>query len=215
MELTKDHYIELKDGAFDDTSKDDLDNLFKTLAADPHRDNIVLHFHGGLVDVARAMQIAENLTQRYQDINTYQIFFVWETGVSEVIEQEGGVLGFIETQLEQVGKEEIFQQLLMRVLQFAKAKVDSVNAGGSRSIDGGLDLPDEANVWQELHAPKDGREPFSDVHPALPVHEQLQDQEKQQFHKTLTQDPNPALRNEVQKIVNGYRLTNPRVANSS
>jgi hypothetical protein len=207
MELTKDHYIELKDGAFDDTSKDDLDNLFKTLAADPHRDNIVLHFHGGLVDVARAMQIAENLTQRYQDINTYQIFFVWETGVSEVIEQEGGVLGFIETQLEQVGKEEIFQQLLMRVLQFAKAKVDSVNAGGSRSIDGGLDLPDEANVWQELHAPKDGREPFSDVHPALPDDAQLQGEEKQQFHDTLTQDPNPALQDEVQKIVHGYRLT--------
>src|SRR5713101_5669641 len=66
MVLTKDHYLELKDGVFDGTSKDDLDNLFKTLATDPHRDKIVLHFHGGLVDVARAMQTAENLTQRYQ-----------------------------------------------------------------------------------------------------------------------------------------------------
>src|SRR5713226_726841 len=59
MVLTKDHYLELKDGVFDGTSKDDLDNLFKTLATDPHRDKIVLHFHGGLVDVARAMQTAE------------------------------------------------------------------------------------------------------------------------------------------------------------
>ena len=60
MVLTKDHYIQLKDGAFDGTSKDDLDNLFKTLAADAHRDNIVLHFHGGLVDAVRATQTAEN-----------------------------------------------------------------------------------------------------------------------------------------------------------
>ena len=37
MTLTKDHYIQLKDGSFDGTTKDDLDNLFKTLAADAHR----------------------------------------------------------------------------------------------------------------------------------------------------------------------------------
>src|SRR5713226_726843 len=104
-----------------------------------------------------------NLTQRYQGIHTYQIFFIWETGVTEVIQQEGGVLGFIEAQLELVGKEEIFRQLLMRVLQFAKAKVESVNAGGTRSADSGLDLPDGAYVWKEFDAPKDGREPFSDV----------------------------------------------------
>ncbi|TMC91203.1 MAG: hypothetical protein E6J11_20430, partial [Chloroflexi bacterium] len=202
MVLTKDHYIQLKDGAFDGTSKDDLDNLFKTLAADAHRDNIVLHFHGGLVDAVRATQTAENLTQRYQGINTYQVFFIWETGITDVIQQEGGVLGFIETQLGQVGKEEIFQQLLMRVLQFARAKVDSANAGGLRSVDGGLDLPDEAGVWKEMHAPKDGREPFSDVHPALPANEQLQDVEKQQLHDTLAHDPNPTLQDEVQKIAN-------------
>lgn len=138
MALTKDHYIQLKDGAFDGTTRDDLDNLFKTLV-EAHPNKIVLHFHGGLVDAAQAMQSAENLTQRYQDINTYQIFFIWETGVMEVIQQEGGVLGFIQTQIAQVGQEEIFQQLLMRVLQFAKAKVDSANPGASRSVDGGLD----------------------------------------------------------------------------
>ena len=215
MALTKDHYIQLKDGAFDGTSQDDLDNLFKTLAADAHRDSIVLHFHGGLVDAVRATQTAENLTQRYQGINTYQVFFIWETGVTDVIQQEGGVLGFIETQLGQVGKEEIFQQLLMRVLQFARAKVDSANAGGSRSVDGGLDLPDEAGVWQEMHAPKDGREPFSDVHPALPTHEQLQGVEKQQFHDTLAHDPNPTLQDEVQKIANGYRLTKQATGSTS
>jgi len=213
MALTKDHYIELKDGAFDGTSKDDLDNLFKTLAAGSHPDSIVIHFHGGLVDVAPAMQTAENLTQRYQGINTYQIFFIWETGVSEVIEQEGGVLSFIEAQLGQIGQEEVFKQLLMRVLQFAKAKVDAANAGELRSVDGKLDLPDDADVWQELRVPKDGREPFSDVHAAIADHEPLQNEEKQQFHDILARDANPTLQDEVQKIVRGYRLT--KQANSS
>jgi hypothetical protein len=204
--MKKDHYIELKDGIFDGTSQDDLNNLIKSLAADPYRDNIVLHFHGGLVDVAHAMQTAENLTQRYQGIATYQIFFIWETGITEVIQQEGGVLGFVEAQLGQVGQEEIFQQLLMRVLQFARAKIESANAARPGPVNGGLDLPDEAYVWKELHAPQDGREPFAEVNPTLPANEQLHDEEKQQFHDTLTQDPNPALQDEVQKIVNGYRL---------
>jgi len=31
--LTKDHCIQLKDGAFDSTSKDDLDHLFKYLVS--------------------------------------------------------------------------------------------------------------------------------------------------------------------------------------
>src|SRR5579859_5120259 len=184
MELTKDHYIELKDGVFDGTSQDDLNNLIKSLAADPNGDNIVLHFHGGLVDAARALQTAENLTQRYQGIHTYQVFFIWETGISEVIQQEGGVLDFVQAQLGQVGQEEIFQQLLMRVLQFARAKVESANAARLSLVNGGLDLPDEAYVWKELQAPQDGREPFSDVNPALPANEHLHDGEKQQFHDT-------------------------------
>lgn len=90
MTLTKDHYIQLKDGAFDGTTKDDLDHLFKSLAADPRHDHIVLHFHGGLVGATEEMQHAERLAQLYQDINAYQIFFLWETAVSDVIQQEGG-----------------------------------------------------------------------------------------------------------------------------
>ena len=206
MGLTKDHYIQLKDGIFDGTSKDDLDNLFKALAADPNRESIALHFHGGLVNVASAMQTAEDLTQHFLSINAYQIFFIWETGVIDVVQQQGG-LDIIKAQLEQVGKEDIFQQLLMRVIQFAKAKVDSLNAGAVPSVDGRLALPDAADVWRELHAPKDGREPFSDVRPALHDQEQLQDQEKQQFHDTLAQDPDPTLQVAVQNIADGFRLT--------
>src|SRR5437588_4832605 len=108
MVLTTDHYIQLKDGAFDGTTKGDLDNLFKTLAADPRRDSIVLHFHGELVGVTRAMQVAENLTLRYQGINTYQVFFIWETGVMEVMQQEGGYSPLSRRSLDRLGMKESF-----------------------------------------------------------------------------------------------------------
>ncbi|GHO96688.1 hypothetical protein KSF_067360 [Reticulibacter mediterranei] len=212
MLLTKDHYIQLKDGVFDETSKQDLDHLFEALAADPHQDHIVLNFHGGLVSVEHARETAENLMQRFQNVNTYQIFVIWETSVPEVIDQEGGVFSFVEAQLLQIAKEGIFQQLLMQVLQFARAKVASVQAGGVRAVGGGLDLPDEDDVWQEMHTPEDGREPFANVQPALPAHEQLQDEEREQFFQTLT--TNPDLQDEVQKVVNGYRQAGQADASS-
>lgn len=203
MLLTKDHYIQLKDGVLDVTSQQDLDHLFEVLAADPHRDHIVLHFHGGLVSVERAMENAENLMQRFQNVDTYQMFVIWETSVPEVIEQDGGVLGFVEAQLMQIAKEGIFQQLLMQLLQFARAKVASVQAAGVRAADGGLDLADENDIWREMRTPVNGREPFANVRPALPAHEQLRNEEREQFFQTLTTNPN--LQDEVQKVVNGYR----------
>ncbi len=204
MAITKDHYIQLKDGAFDGTTKEDLDNLFKALVADPRRDQVVLHFHGGLTGVESAMQTAESLTQLYQNITTYQIFFIWETAVSEVIQQEGGLLNFIEAQLKRIGKDEIFLQLLMQILQFAKGKIDSVSARGVRPIGGGLALPSEAVVWKQLLSLKDNQEPFADVDPVLPANEKLQDEEKQHFRNALA--ANQALQDELRKVMNEYRL---------
>lgn len=134
MALTKDHYIQLKDGVFSGTTQDDLNSLFKTLEADTCKNKIVLHFHGGLVDAVRAMGTAGNLISRYP--NVYQIFFIWETGINEVIEQEGGISAFVQALSKELGPEpvgdiltfiqvwlqvaqqqESFQQLFMRAFQ--------------------------------------------------------------------------------------------------
>ncbi len=202
MALTKDHYIQLKDGVFDGTSKDDLDHLFQSLAADPSSDHIVLNFHGGLVSAAEAMQTAEWLTQH---LNIYQIFFIWETSAADVIQQEGGLFNFIQAQLVRIGKEKFFLQLLMHVLQFAKGKIASLHSEGVSALSSGQNLPTEAAVWRELLSLKDNVEPFADVHPELPADAKLQDEEKQHFRDALAS--NQILQDEVQKIINGYRLT--------
>src|SRR5437588_5401926 len=114
MLLTKDHYISLKNGSFDTTSqngtsKADLDHLSSAFPADPHHDKLVVHFHGGLVDMQRGMDAAESLMNFYQDLPAYQVFFIWESGLLDVLS----------INLNQIYQEPIFQQLLMRVTQFA------------------------------------------------------------------------------------------------
>jgi hypothetical protein len=127
--LDKNHYLNLKNGIFDSTSKADLDHLFTTFATAPQRDRLVVHFHGGLVSAQGGIDRAEHLMEYYKDLNAYQVFFVWESGLLEVLSNNLG----------EINKERIFQQLLMRTTQFATAKIKQQE--GERG--GRLELPDE------------------------------------------------------------------------
>jgi hypothetical protein len=109
MLLTKAHYLSLKDGVFDATTKADLDNLFITLATPPINNNLVVHFHGGLVDSASAMHTAENLMNFYQGLDAYQVFFIWESGLLDVLAQKLNVIFADPT----------YQQLVLSMTQFA------------------------------------------------------------------------------------------------
>ncbi|HYU73379.1 MAG TPA: hypothetical protein VEL31_11935 [Ktedonobacteraceae bacterium] len=176
--LDKDHYINLKNGIFDTTKKADLDHLFTTFSTAPERDKLAVFFHGGLTDMQSGMTSAERIMERYKDIGTYQVFFIWETGLLEVLS----------TNLSQIYNEPVFQQLLMRVTQFAHAKViQSAAASKARGPD--LELPDEVDIWNELHQPANGSVPFASVNPhAMPQNERLQDDEKAQFLKVQSND---------------------------
>ena len=99
--LTTDHYLNLKDGVFDTTTKANLDHLFATLVASDS-ERLVVHFHGGLVDTASGKANAEHLMEYYQDLNAYQVFFLWESGLLDVLTQE----------LSTIFEEPLFQQLL-------------------------------------------------------------------------------------------------------
>ncbi|GFD95561.1 hypothetical protein KUL156_10780 [Alteromonas sp. KUL156] len=46
---------------------------------------LVLHFHGGLVNRANGMAIANSLNPIYRDANGVPLFFVWQTGLVETI----------------------------------------------------------------------------------------------------------------------------------
>src|SRR2546425_10825926 len=113
MLLAKDHCIILNDGMLDAMTKDDVGRLFTTLSTAPGRDKLVVHFHGGLINRQSGMDNAEHLMGYFKDISIHQMFFIWETGLLEVLTRN----------LNQIYQEPIFQQLLMRVTQFTHAKV--------------------------------------------------------------------------------------------
>ena len=134
MTLSKDHYLVSRHGTFDTsgspnaTTQADLDSLFAALATDKNRDRLVLHFHGGLVDFVSGMMAAEDISTRYADVPAYQVFFLWQTALFDVL-SEGTFLDAICPSISQAFNDPFFQQVLLRVTQFVKGKVDATNGG--------------------------------------------------------------------------------------
>ena len=48
-------------------------------------DRVVLHFHGGLVSEKRGRAVAADLLPVYRDAGAYPVFFVWRSGLLEVL----------------------------------------------------------------------------------------------------------------------------------
>jgi len=203
MTLSKDHYLVSRQGTFDTsgsphaTTQADLDHLFATLAGDKNRDRLVLHFHGGLVDFVSGMMAAEDITKRYADVPAYEIFFLWQTALFDVL-SEKTFLDAICPNISQVFNDPFFQQVLLRVTQFVKGKVDATNGG---AIDRWLDLPDKQEVLQELRNPSDGQEPYSDIDStALPEDTRLRKHEEKVFRDHLMHN-DPILKQYAQTLV--------------
>lgn len=112
--LSKLHYVNLGiDGTFKpsgntsyNTLPEDVDRIFSHLEAN-QTNNIVLYFHGGLVNAERGMDSAEKFQHMMQDSNIHPISFVWETGPFETISQN--IKTIFETKL--------FQKILEKVLK--------------------------------------------------------------------------------------------------
>jgi len=203
MTLGKDHYLVSRHGTFDTsgsphaTTQADLDSLFATLATDKNRHKLVLHFHGGLVDFVSGMMAAEDITKWYADVPAYQVFFLWQTALFDVLSTET-FLDAICPNISQAFNEPFFQQVLLRVTQFVKGKVDATNGG---AIDRWLDLPSKEEVLQELQNPKDGQEPYSDIDStALLEDTRLHRHEEKIFREHLTHN-DPVLKQHAQDLV--------------
>ena len=79
------HYVDINDGKFAGTTRDDLRQLFAKLAADPP-DKLVVHFHGGNVSRQEGLKIADELLDVYRKAGAYPVFFVWNSAISESLE---------------------------------------------------------------------------------------------------------------------------------
>lgn len=190
MPLSKDNYINLTNGMFDSTSKDDLDHMFTTLSNDPDRSRLVVHFHGGLVSQAAGMATAERLLPFYRAAGSYPVFFVWESALLEVLSHN----------MEEISKEKIFQLILKNVLQFLVGKLKQ-SPGGRGGL---LELPYESEVNAELDKLTLAQTPYSALDQiALPEQETLRDMEATQFMDRIEEDQD--IKDEASKIANSFR----------
>jgi hypothetical protein len=73
MALDREHFVDLANGRFGDTTAADLEGLFRAFSQDANKDRLVVHFHGGLVNQAAGRAIAERLLPLYEDATGYPV----------------------------------------------------------------------------------------------------------------------------------------------
>lgn len=113
MGIPKQHYVDVLDGEFHDTTAGDLDQLFSAVATSPAPDHLVVHFHGGLVPRSTAEKMAEGLLPIYQEAGAYPVFFFWNSGALKVLVHN----------LDEVAKEPVFWRLVRRLAQLLAGKL--------------------------------------------------------------------------------------------
>lgn len=113
---------------------------------------IVLHFHGGLVSAAAGRRIAQSLEPTYSGSGAYPVFFVWHSGLLEVVQGN----------LKKIVAEDAFRLLEKWVTKFALGKV--LQEPGSRGLT--IAAPSDHEVLTELAQRRVGTEPYEDL--ALP-----------------------------------------------
>lgn len=109
---------------------------------------VVLHFHGGLVSEERGRAIAADLLPVYRDAGAYPVFFVWRSGLLEILRGH----------LKEIADEDAFKALTKLVIKFVVGKVL-----GSTGAKGGFQLPDDHNVATEFALHAVGVEPYANL----------------------------------------------------
>ncbi|NEX13139.1 MAG: hypothetical protein C1941_00275 [Prosthecochloris sp.] len=78
--------------------------------------NIVLHFHGGLVSRDTALENAARLSSSYTKGKAYPVFFIWESGIPEILRNN----------LDEICSEEFFRHLWKLLLKVVFRKLSKV-----------------------------------------------------------------------------------------
>lgn len=154
-----------KNGELPATGPQAVDAIFDALRGEK---KVVFHFHGGLVKEGAGRRTAEALDPEYRKAGAVPVFFVWESGLVEIV--RGNVT-------EIVG-EDFFKVVLKWVAKFVLGKVREA-VGGGRSLDGQLALPSDIDVYRELAVRDAGGEPFARLQVPPEVTEVTEDDEAQ------------------------------------
>lgn len=181
------HYIDLVDGKFSSTSYEDLKKTFSSIQGSPAGKNLVVHFHGGLVNHSAAMRVMDTLLQPYTDGEAYPVFFVWNSDLWTTVRRNW----------DEIANEKIFKLLIWRVARFAlgKLKDSALGRGDGRvELTSVKDIPDDPEGLEEFLVANTPE--VHEIPPLTPVQED-------QFKEDLESDDD--IKNEALRIAAGLR----------
>lgn len=162
-----------KDGELETTTTADIDAMVKEIGA---KQKAVLHFHGGLVNEAGGRKVAASLNDTYREAGALPVFFVWESGLIEVLSHN----------IAEIAGEDFFKIVLKYVTRFAAGKLGQATDAGGKAV--GTVVPmTEVAYRKELSRRDQGAEPFVNVPVAATVPE-LSPQEQEDFRRRLAED---------------------------
>jgi len=181
------------------TPAEEVDAMIEAMCAAPRA---VLHFHGGLVSEETGLKAAQGLLPTYQQAGAYPIFFIWRSGLIEILQGN----------LREIADERAFQTLSQWVLKFAVGKLrEAVGAKGAA-----LSTPSDRDVFMEMDKARDGGEPYADVEPPPELGELTPEQEAE-VEQRMRADPelqaigaeiaDSALPEEVRQASKGVTVT--------
>lgn len=160
------------DGLLDEPSTPDGVAAIARAAA--QADRVVIHFHGGLVSSARGLETAERLTAEYQRAGAYPVFFVWSSGLVEIVTGN----------LREILAEDLAKRLLRWLLAFTVGKLGATDAQRAAGV---LTVPFAMEVNAELRRREHGEEPYAATRPPAVV-EPVGAAEREQLELALAED---------------------------
>jgi hypothetical protein len=167
--IDKKYHLDLVAGKFKGTTSADLAKLFKAAAGS---NQLVVHFHGGLVSRASATTMANQMFDVYSPTKAYPIFFFWNSDLRTTLTAN----------LDEIASEPVFKRLVLRVVQLALGKLrESIGArGGKLELDPLIGIPkDLAGI--EAYA--------TALEPKNPDVGELTKEQQAQVDKELESDP--------------------------
>jgi hypothetical protein len=181
----EDHCIHTgSDGELDGTTIEQLTELVARLG---DQKKVVIHLHGGLVSAKKALAKAEELVPEYLDSGVYPVFFIYRTGLLEIVRNN----------LDEIFRERIFKILLRKLSKFVVGKLTTI--GGSKAA-GELQLPRDLTIAMELKKAESKIEPFAWL-PSAESLDEVTEIEERLLTDALASDID--FQQEVQAVVNG------------
>jgi hypothetical protein len=160
------HVIHTKrNGELATTTIEDIDSIVAGLR---DKQRLVVHFHGGLVADEVGLRVAARLQPIYEEAGAYPVFFVWSSGLLEVLSGN----------LPEIFGESVFQSIRKWVTKFVVGKVSQAGALA----------PTENEVWLGLIPPEPEAEPLAEVGVG-PVVEEIGEDELAAFEREVARDP--------------------------